>query len=92
MSLEELTNNDFKVSDVWGAAFLEQSEEHAIGLVLVVNVDGVVLADRIFPDLRNRIISSVAAKDTRHFVAVGSAFGDRGWIVALRLADKLVPR
>jgi hypothetical protein len=43
----------------------------------------------VFPDPRNRSISTLSVEISDRFIAVGSALGDRGWIVGLRLGDAL---
>ena len=87
MSLEQLKN--YKGGDPWDESFWEKTERHAIAFVLALSKDGVVLGDRVFPDLRSRSISALALENSDRFIAVGSAFGDRGWIVGLRLGDGL---
>jgi hypothetical protein len=87
MSLEQLRN--YKGGDPWDESFWEKTEQHAIAFVLALSKDGVVLGDRVFPDLRSRSISTLALENSDRFIAVGSAFGDRGWIVGLRLGDGL---
>ena len=86
-SLEQLKN--YKV-DPWDVSSWEKSEDNPAAFVLVLNRDGAVLADRVFPDLLNRSISMLAIRASDRLIAVGSAFGDRGWIVGLRLGDQLM--
>jgi CHAT domain-containing protein len=86
-SLEQLKN--YKV-DPWDVSSWEKSEDNPAAFVLVLNRDGAVLADRVFLDLRNRSISMLAIRAADRLIAVGSAFGDRGWIVGLRLGDQLM--
>lgn len=83
LSLKELKT--YQAPDVWSESFWEKNEQVGNGLILVLRKDGAVVADRIFPDLENRSISNVAAMGRDHFIAVGSAFGDRGWVVAFSL-------
>jgi hypothetical protein len=69
----------------WDDSFWEKSEDHENAFVLIIKKDGTQLADLVLPDLRNRSIVSVASTTPNHFTAVGSAFGDRGWVVAFSL-------
>ncbi len=55
-------------------------------MILVLGTDGAVVADRVFPDLENRSLSDIAAMGRNHFIAVGSAIGDRGWVVAFSVS------
>jgi hypothetical protein len=85
--LEQL--KDYKV-DPWDDSIWEKTEDYAAAFVLALNKDGAVLADRVFPDLRDRGISMLAIRAPDRLIAVGNAFGGRGWIVGLRLGDQLM--
>jgi CHAT domain-containing protein len=85
MSLEELKN--YQVSDPWSDFFWEKNEAHSSAFVLVIRKDGTPLADQVFPDLRNRNISNIVEIEPNHFLGVGSAFGDRGWVIIFTLHE-----
>jgi CHAT domain-containing protein len=87
-SLEEVT----KVSDFWDESAWEKTEDRGVGFILALRIDGKVLGDRVFPDLRNRSIKMIAIENSDRLIAVGSAFGDHGWIAGLRLGDQLKRR
>ena len=86
MSPEQLKN--YKV-DIWDDALWEKTEQQTVAFVLALSADGAALGDRVFPDLRGRSISALAAETSNRFIAVGGAFGDRGWVAGLRLGDHL---
>ena len=88
MYVEELKH--YKGPDPWANSFWEQSEEHAIGFILALNPAGEVLADRVFPDLRNRLIQNLAIKRFPAFDSSWQRFRQSGWLVGLKLTDKLV--
>ena len=73
--------------NVWADSFWERSEDHENATVLVIRKDGTLLADRVFPDLLNRSISDVVEITDNSFLAVGSAFGDRGWVISFSLRE-----
>jgi CHAT domain len=87
MTLEQL--NDDKIHNIWEESFWETTEQHAAAFVLALSKDGTVLGDRVFPDLRSRNISTLAAESSDRFLAVGGAFGDRGWAAGLKLGSHL---
>jgi CHAT domain-containing protein len=87
MTLDQL--KDYKIHDMWDESIWETTEEQRIAFVLALGKDGAVLGDRVFLDLRNRSISTLASEPSGRFIAVGSAFGDRGWVAGLRLGDHL---
>jgi hypothetical protein len=93
MSFEQLKAPDqSKAPDPWDESFWEKNtEEQRSAFVLALRKDGTVLGDRVFLDLRNRSISTLATETPDRLIAVGSAFGDRGWVVGLRLGNKVVP-
>ena len=64
-------------------AFWERGEEPPNAFVFVGGADGIVLGDRVFPDLLNRSINRVVASGSNDIVGVGAALGDRGWAVVL---------
>jgi hypothetical protein len=86
-SLEELKN--YKIHDMWDESTWEETEDHGVGFILALRKDGTILGDRVFPDLRNRSISMLATETSGRLIAVGSAFGDHGWIAGLKLGDQL---
>jgi hypothetical protein len=67
----------------------DKAESIGNAAVIVIGRDGQKQADRVFPDIRNRSLSAVAMRDPGHFIAAGSALGDRGWTVGLSLGDQL---
>ena len=71
--------------NLWDESIWEKGDGHSNAFILVIRKDGTLLADKIFPDLLNRGISNVAAITPNHFLAVGSAFGDHGWVFAFSL-------
>jgi hypothetical protein len=85
-SIEQLKS--YKVSDLWNESFWEKTEQQGNAFALVVSRSGTVLGDRIFPDLINRSISSVSARPNNQFIAVGGAFGQRGWVASVRVRDQ----
>jgi hypothetical protein len=85
MSLDELSS--YKGEDKLGESFWEKQEEVGNGFVLVVGKNGMPLADKVFPDQLNKHISSIIQMGDNHYVAVGSAAGDRGWTFWFRLND-----
>jgi hypothetical protein len=82
MTLEQLT-------DWWSDSFWEKGDEHKSAFILVVAKDGTMLGDRVFPDLRSRRISNVTEEPPGQFIAVGNAFGDRGWALSFGLTHRL---
>jgi hypothetical protein len=71
--------------DPWDDSFLEKLDERASAFILVLAKDGAALSDRVFPDTRNRSMSNVVSEPSGRFVAVGSAFGDHGWVMSFNL-------
>jgi CHAT domain-containing protein len=85
-SLEEIKN----FVDMWDESTWEKTELRGIGFILALSKDGIILGDRVFPDLRNRSFHAVLVTEKPdRLIAVGSAFGDRGWIAGLRLGGQL---
>ena len=66
-------------------AWWEKHQEHASAFVLIIGKDGAILGDRVFIDMSSRSLSSVVAQTSDRFIAVGQAFGDRGWVLAFRV-------
>ena len=87
MTLEQLKN--YQAPDPLSQSFWEKAESHTSAIVLIVGRDGAILGNRVFPDVLNRRIASVIEESSDHFVAVGSAFGDRGWAIGFTLAMSL---
>jgi CHAT domain-containing protein len=87
-TLEQLKN--YQAPDVWSESFWEKTDEHTSAIVLIVGKDGVILGSRLFPDVLYRRLSNVIEQSSDHFVAVGSAFGDRGWAIGFTPADSLL--
>jgi CHAT domain-containing protein len=85
LTREVLNIEEFAKSNLWDESIWERGEEHRSAFVLVLGKDGAVVGDRVFPDVRNRSISNVVADKSGRFIAVGSAFGDRGWAIAFSL-------
>jgi hypothetical protein len=77
-----------------GATIRQRRYPISIGFVsyavLIVGKDGVILGSRLFPDVLYRRLSNVIEQSSDHFVAVGSAFGDRGWAIGFTPADSLL--
>jgi hypothetical protein len=71
--------------DPWDDSLLEKVEERTSAFILVLAKDGTVIGDRVFPDTRHRSLSNVVAEASGRFVAVGSALGDRGWVISFDL-------
>jgi CHAT domain-containing protein len=86
MTLDQLKN--YKVPDLLDGSFWDKSDSINNAAVIVVARDGQKMADKIFADIRNRSLSAVVMRDSSHFVAVGSALGDRGWTVGITLKDE----
>ena len=85
ITLEEL--KQYTAPNVWDDSFWEKNAAHSGAFVIALRKDGTLVADRVFPDLRYRSISNVAQMAPNHFLAVGNAFGDRGWIFAFSLPE-----
>jgi hypothetical protein len=84
MNLEQL-----KSHEGWDESNWETIEQHGKAFVLAISKDGTVLGDRVFTDLRT--ISALAGETPQRSIAVGTAFGDRGWAAGLKLGDQLKP-
>jgi CHAT domain-containing protein len=84
MSLDQLRN--YKVPELWDESIWD-NDSIGNAAVIVIGRDGQKRADRVFPDIRFRSLSTVAMRDPRHFVAVGSALGGLGWIVGIALKN-----
>jgi CHAT domain-containing protein len=94
-SLEKLSN--YKGEDALSDSFWDKQEDVGNGFVLVIRKNGTWVADKVFPDQLNRSISNVVSMGSNHFIAVGSAIGNRGWTLEFglmayddRLMDRLV--
>jgi CHAT domain-containing protein len=85
-SAEEIIKSSFDFTDesIW-----EKTEQRGIAFVVALSKDGQVLGDRVFPDLRYRTISTLAVERSGRLMAVGGAFGGRGWVAELRLGGRL---
>jgi hypothetical protein len=84
-SFEEIKN----FLNMWDESTWEKTEAPASGFILALSIDGITLGDRVFPDLRNRSIKMLVTEMPDRLIAVGSAFGDRGWIAGLKLGGQL---
>jgi hypothetical protein len=69
----------------WGDSFWENNEVQLSALVLVVGRNGAFVSDRVFSGGATRAIQNVVALDALHFVAAGSTFSERGWIMSFGL-------
>ena len=58
---------------------------------MVLTRSGKLQADKVLYDVRNRSFSSLADLGSDHFIAVGSAEGDNGWIAGLENQDAVNP-
>ena len=69
----------------WGENQWEAGEERYSAFILVIGKDGTLLADRVFADPRSRWLTKLVMLSPHRFVAVGSAFGDRGLVLGFSL-------
>jgi hypothetical protein len=74
-----------KLGDRWGETFWENNEDQMSAMVLVISKDGAFISDRVFSGVATRAIQNVVSLDSVRFVAAGSSFGERGWIMSFRL-------
>jgi hypothetical protein len=65
-------------------AWWEKHQERASAFVLIIGKDGAILGDRVFIDMSSRSLLGVVAQASDRFIAVGNAFGDRGWVLAFK--------
>jgi CHAT domain-containing protein/tetratricopeptide (TPR) repeat protein len=87
MSIEELRN--YKGVDPWSESFWDSGEKRGAAFVLALDSHGSVLGDRVFADPRDRSIRALVHETSDRWLAVGSAFGDRGWIAELRVSGQV---
>ena len=66
----------------------DTSEERPSALILVLDKQGKILGDRVFPDARSRRIFKIVEVAHGRFMGVGSALGERGWLLGFRLGDR----
>jgi hypothetical protein len=87
MTIDQLRN--IQASDPWAESFWDSGETHTAAMIAVVSPDGTLLADRVFPDARGRSLAAVSlGSRTGELVGVGSAYGDRGWAIGIKLAER----
>lgn len=79
MTLKELW--DHRRSDPFGESTQELGEIRQGAFILVVGRDGSPQTDRVFVDPRRRFLGRIVQASDDRFIAVGSALGQRGWIV-----------
>jgi CHAT domain-containing protein len=89
MTPEQLKKYNEKIFDFWDESIWETTEQRGSAFVLALGMDGAVLGDRVFSDLRDRSISTLVDEGSDHFIAVGSAMGDHGWAAGIRFGDQL---
>jgi len=83
MTLEELKN--YKGPDLLDDSVWDKYDQTSNALILVLSRDGKLQGDKILYDVRNRAFSSLADLGFGHFMAVGSALGNNGWIVKFEM-------
>jgi len=86
LTIDQLKN--YKTADVLSETIWEVNEQRMGAFILVVNKTGVALGDRVFPDTRSRSIAQVIEDMPGHVIAVGSALGERGWLVGFTLSEQ----
>jgi CHAT domain-containing protein len=83
MTTEQLS--DFQPKKWFDESYWEDLDDHSSAFLLVLGKDATVFADKVVPDLLHRQLSSIVATGENQFAGVGSAVGDRGWIVVFSL-------
>jgi CHAT domain-containing protein len=78
-SADEYTIPDLGDESIW------DNETIGNAVIIVVNRDGKVEADKVINDTRSRRLYRLASIGSGHFIANGSALGDRGWIAEFTL-------
>ncbi|WP_038973288.1 CHAT domain-containing protein [Bradyrhizobium genomosp. III] len=70
---------------LWSDAFWENNEDQLSAIVLIISRSGALVSDRVFSGVATRAIQNVVNLDSLSFVAAGSSFGERGWIMSFEL-------